>query len=260
MPLFREGGPLINAITYQGVQQFVENTAFSGYQQIELPFGVTIPGRDCSKVADIVFPARLDGKSVLDVGCYYGYFVHEALTRGASRAVGVEADEGRFAIANEIARLKSNGAAIIHGRAESVSLDEQFDIVLFLNVLHHVLDPVAVMLNLASLCREVMVVEFCDVTDDGYLQSARPLSSGRPLTNRLANILARLRHTALMQWAIGDFPLMAVGAREYHRTFYFSRAAFANLFTVHHKLYSKVEFKPSLRKHRIFAFCQRIQP
>jgi 2-polyprenyl-3-methyl-5-hydroxy-6-metoxy-1,4-benzoquinol methylase len=250
---------LINAITYQDVRQFVENTAFSGYQQIELPFGMTIPGRDCGKVADIVFPERLDGKSVLDVGCYYGYFVHEALNRGASRAVGVEADAERFAIANEIARLKSNGAGIVYSRAESISLDEQFDIVLLLNVLHHVLDPIAVMLNLASLCRETMVVEFCEITDAGYLQSALPSSSGQSLASRLINRLKRLRHTLLMQWAMGNLPLMAVGAREYHRTFYFSRAAFVNLFTVHHKLYSKVEFKPSLRKYRAFAICQRIQ-
>src|SRR4051812_5301551 len=64
----------------------------SGYQRLVLPGGQVVPGVDRSDVADRVFPADLTGRSVLDVGCYYGYFLHEAARRGARRAVGVEPD------------------------------------------------------------------------------------------------------------------------------------------------------------------------
>ena len=242
------------AVTEEEVRGFVQSRKFGDYQKIELPFGVTIPGRDRRKTADLIFPKRLDGKKVLDVGCHYGYYVHEALKRGASRAVGIEADPERFSIAKEIARLQSNGAEIIQGKAETTSMAEQFDLVLLLNVLHHTLDPIDLMLKLASLCRETMVVEFCLPSDDAYLSL---VDSDSQTLSFLQKLRSRQR-SLILKWVCKDLPIITVGAREYHRTFYFSRSAFVNLFTRHHKLFSRVEFKPSLKKHRTIAVCQRV--
>ena len=57
------------------------------YQKIELPYGMSTGGKDRSATAKAIFPDDLTGKTVLDVGCRYGYFCFEALKRGASRAV-----------------------------------------------------------------------------------------------------------------------------------------------------------------------------
>ena len=68
------------------IDRFIRETKFAGYQQITLPDGRVIPGTDRSPTADLVFPADLTGKSVLDVGCNYGFFLQEAIRRGARRA------------------------------------------------------------------------------------------------------------------------------------------------------------------------------
>ncbi len=87
-------------------------------------------------------PDRLDGCTVLDVGCNAGYFSMALKRRGAARVVGIDAD-ARYL---EQARLAAdvNGLAI-ELRQLSVydvaQLGEQFDIVLFLGVLYHLRHP-----------------------------------------------------------------------------------------------------------------------
>src|SRR5262245_66248727 len=60
--------------------------------RIELPYGLATAGADRSATADAIFPADLRGKSVLDVGCKYGFFCFEAARRGAARVVGLDVD------------------------------------------------------------------------------------------------------------------------------------------------------------------------
>ena len=231
------------------VQAFLETTQFSGYQSVPLPFGLRVPGKDRSKTARALLGDRVRGKSLLDVGTYYGFFPYDAMQRGASRALGIEADPERFAIARRIAEF-NGGYEIRHARAEQLALDEEFDIVLFLNVIHHVKDPIEVMTRLARHTRETLIVEFCLPDDPQYLDELYEGSStlGRKLKTGV-------RAAALRLFA-NDLPLMAVGNRDYHRIFYFSQQAFSNLFMLHLKLFSRVEFLPPLsRRRRAVAVC-----
>jgi SAM-dependent methyltransferase len=196
---------------------------------------------------------RVRGKTVLDVGTYYGYFMYEAIRRGAVDATGVEADPERYAIAKRIADLHGNAYNIVHGRAEDLIFDGRFDIVLFLNVLHHVIDPIKVIYRLASLCRETLILEFCLADDPNYLCF---LYSDLRAPTRLDQARAYLR-SWMMRCVAGGLPLIAVGNREYHRVFYFSREAFYNLFVIHHKLFDKVDFlKSSTNVRRTVAICR----
>src|SRR3954469_10395304 len=171
------------------IERFISDTKFSGYQQITLPSGRVIPGTDRAPVADLIFPASLAGKSVLDVGCYYGYFLQEAIRRGATRAVGIEADPERFRISSTLASLWNGKIEIHEGLLEEVELNEKFDVVIFLNVLHHVKDPVPVIRKLASLCRGTLGVEFRQLHDpqfvmEGFHRNRRTKSPGRSLLGR----------------------------------------------------------------------------
>src|SRR6185437_4890294 len=87
-------------------------------------------------------PSDLHGKTVLDVGCNAGFYSLEMKRRGADRVLGIDSDErylnqARFAA--EVSGLD------IEWRRLSVydveSLNEQFDIVLFLGVLYHLRYP-----------------------------------------------------------------------------------------------------------------------
>lgn len=72
------------------VRDFLATTELSGYQRVPLPYDLAVPGRDRRAIADVVFSRGVADKRVLDVGAYYGYFVVEAMRRGASTVVAVE--------------------------------------------------------------------------------------------------------------------------------------------------------------------------
>jgi 2-polyprenyl-3-methyl-5-hydroxy-6-metoxy-1,4-benzoquinol methylase len=241
------------------IDRFIRETKFSGYQQITLPTGRIIPGTDRSPAADLVYRGDLTGKSVLDVGCYYGFFLHEALHRGARRAVGIEADPERFQIASTLATLWDGKIDIHQGLLEDVSLHEQFDVVLFLNVIHHVKDPVAVMKRLASLCRGTLIVEFRQPHDSQFvhecLHPRRSFQARHSLVGRVSHRARMKIETRVMEWVLRQLPIVGVGGVQYHRSYFFSRAAFRNMFQVHNQIFKSVEFRPSLTRGQCLAFC-----
>ena len=233
------------------VERFLGTTKFSGYQAIPLPHGLEVPGRDRTSRADQILGGRIRGKSLLDVGTYYGFFPCEAMRRGATRAVGVEADPERCAIAKRIAELHGNRYEIREGLVQDQEFQESFDVILLLNVLHHVLDPVGMLRQLAEICRESLIVEFC-LTDDPECISR--LGGGQ--RKKLARTFARAR-SMLLRAVAWKLPIMAVADIPYHRTFYFSREAFRNLFVVHHRLFDEVEFLPTrMNRRRAVAICK----
>jgi len=242
------------------VDDFIARTEFSGYQRITLPDGRVIPGADRSPTADLVFPADLAGKSVLDVGCFYGFFLHDAVRRGARRAVGIEADPERFRISSTLAPLWNGKIEVHEGLLEQVTLKEKFDVVLFLNVLHHVGDPLAVMRKLATLCRGTLVVEFRQPHDPQFVKECLhgPIDPTKPkpsLARRLAGRAASAFEAPVMELLTSRLPIIGVGSVEYHRSYFFSRAAFRNTFVVHNRLFRSVEFRPSLTRGQALAFC-----
>jgi tRNA (mo5U34)-methyltransferase len=87
-------------------------------------------------------PARLDGKSVLDIGCNAGFYAMEMKRRGASRVLGLDTADDYLAQARFAAQV--NGLDI-EFRKMSVydigSLGERFDLVVFMGVLYHLRHP-----------------------------------------------------------------------------------------------------------------------
>ena len=210
-------------------------------------------------LADLIFPSDFAGKTVLDVGCYYGYFLHEAIRRGAERAVGIEANPERFQISSKLSQLWNGKIDICQGLVEDVKIEERFDYVIFLNILHHVIDPVAVMRRLVSLCRGTLIVEFRQPVDREFLfecfHKPGQVERGGSLVGRTIR-RARMGIEGVMMRAImGTIPMIGVASVEYHRSYFFSPRAFSNTFQIHNKLFREVEFRPSLAKGQILAFC-----
>ena len=87
-------------------------------------------------------PEDLHGRSVLDVGCNAGFYAIEMKRRGADRVLGVDSDERYLAQARFAAEV---AGADVEFRRMSVyqlpSLQERFDIVLFMGVLYHLRHP-----------------------------------------------------------------------------------------------------------------------
>ena len=87
-------------------------------------------------------PVDLSGASVLDIGCNGGFYAIEMKRRGAERVLGIDFDQDYLDQAEFAAEV--NGLDIEFRQLsvyEVASLQERFDIVLFLGVLYHLRHP-----------------------------------------------------------------------------------------------------------------------
>jgi tRNA (mo5U34)-methyltransferase len=89
-----------------------------------------------------VLPERLDGASVLEVGCNAGFYSFEMKKRGAGRVVGIDTDERYLRqaafMANQLELEVEFKQLSVYDVAQ---LGTHFDYVLFLGVLYHLRYP-----------------------------------------------------------------------------------------------------------------------
>jgi 2-polyprenyl-3-methyl-5-hydroxy-6-metoxy-1,4-benzoquinol methylase len=156
-------------------------------------------GRTIGYVFDLLPTGAVTGKTVLDLGTAGGAVCFEAVERGARLAVGVETEDRRIRGARFIkrrTRLKN---------VEFVQQDfweffqrtrPEFDLILVLNVLHHLANPRPLLRRIAKAARERIVVEIPTTIDvERYneysadlvaLQGEGPLQSPDDVTRFLA--------------------------------------------------------------------------
>jgi SAM-dependent methyltransferase len=130
------------------------------YQRVELPYGLVTPGKDRRPSAKLALPENLEGRSVLDVGCNIGFFSFEAERRGATRVLGIDFDPERIREATLLKSVLDSSVEFAVGDVLKDPVGERFDLVLALNVIHHVTDPFSALETLASLTTWRLVIEF----------------------------------------------------------------------------------------------------
>ncbi|MGH9415501.1 MAG: TIGR04290 family methyltransferase [Terriglobales bacterium] len=132
-------------------------------------------------------PRRMDGLSVLDVGCNAGFHALECKRRGASYVLGIDADarylaQARFAA--EVLELEVEWRQMsLYALGE---LGRQFDYVLFMGVFYHLRYPLYALDLVAKLARQRLVFQTmlrgsaaeAAVQPDYDFWDARPFSSG----------------------------------------------------------------------------------
>ncbi len=134
---------------------------------IEVAPGIFTPGNDqtLEKKEWMRLPENMDGKRVLDIGAYEGFFSFECERRGAEvTALDVKAptDTG-FAVVHELLRSK-----VKHLQRSTYNLDPKeighFDIVLYLGVLYHLRHPLLALDRIHSVCNDLLILEsqICD--------------------------------------------------------------------------------------------------
>ena len=88
-------------------------------------------------------PADMTDRSVLDIGCNAGFYAMELRRRGASRVVGIDADDRYLAQARFAAEARGYGD--IEWAKMDVydvaALGERFDFVVFMGVFYHLRHP-----------------------------------------------------------------------------------------------------------------------
>ena len=120
-----------------------------------------------SAEAGAIFAGGVEGKTVLDVGSWDGFFAFEAEKRGAARVLATD----HFCWSGEGWGTKAgfdHAHAKLGSRVETLDIDVPeiapatvgtFDVVLFLGVLYHLKEPLAGLERVASVARETLVVE-----------------------------------------------------------------------------------------------------
>jgi tRNA (mo5U34)-methyltransferase len=184
-------------MTAQDLQQQAD--AIRWYHSIDLGQGVVTRGIDQTayRLARIDLPASLDGKTVLDVGAWDGFFSFEAERRGAARVVaadyyswhGAGWGTGNGKAGFELARRA------LSSKVEDVDIDVMdlsperigtFDVVLFLGVLYHLPHPLLALERLASVANDLVIIETV-VDMVGFRRPAVAFYPGRELNDDPTN-------------------------------------------------------------------------
>lgn len=154
-------------------------------------------------VGDALRSLDITGKSVLDVGCWDGYFSFLAEELGAGQVLAVDdisqnwGSAACFALAKTLKRSNVHHVPDLSVYALSERLREQFDVVLFLGVYYHLHAPFAAFAQLRARCHEqsVVLIQGECIRDDDRSYAAGDLASPRasiwvPTTKLLTDTLA----------------------------------------------------------------------
>lgn len=128
--------------------------------RIEVAEGVTTPGTEDNneELNRLRIPADLAGQKVLDIGCSDGFYSFECERRGAS-VLAVDDESSLlaggvhgFGIARDLL-----GSSVEYKSRDvhdlSPEIDGEFDLVLFINVLYHLKNPMLALERIASVTR-----------------------------------------------------------------------------------------------------------
>jgi len=132
-----------------------------------VPGVIEIKGKwnDATKeLADIVLDG-CSGKSVLDLGCMHGFFLYEALKKGASYAVGVDHDVVEMELAREIRDILQFHVDLVEEKIEEYDSDF-FDIILMMNVTHVLNNPKDIIDKFLKFAKDRMAVEYLSGQDN----------------------------------------------------------------------------------------------
>lgn len=208
------------------------------YQRVDLPYGLHTPGGDRSGTSNLIYPDSMEGMSVLDVGTANGFFSFEAEKRNASYVLGVDMKEKRLRHAKLIKDILGSKVEFKLLNIIEEQINEKFDYVLLLNVIHHLHEPFHVLRKLASITNKYLIIEFPTFDDPKFKSHASIFFS--LLYNRL--------------------PLVGVSSLKdvsVDQTFVFSPSVFRKIFTDHDKLFSRVQIIDSPITGRSIAICKK---
>jgi SAM-dependent methyltransferase len=218
------------------IESFLSDNRFT-YQDVELPYGLRTGGVDRSATARRVFPDDLSGNSVLDIGCMYGYFCFEAEARGASKVVGIDVNLENIGKCQAIADMKGSKCRFLQHDIERDELDEKFDYILCLNVLHHLRNPISALDILLAMTTERLILEIASFSRVDRRKS-RVSTMIAPLLDRLPIIY------------LGDSTIGERKSDVSSQTFFITRRASEALLLGHRRSVARLEYADEGHKGR----------
>lgn len=210
------------------------------YQKIQLGDGLATTGADRSYLHDIVFADDISGQSLLDIGSSMGYFCFEALRRGAAAATGLETGPDSVRQARQLNELLGLSAQFIEADFDVWEPAASYDVVLCLNVTHHLFDPIGSLRKLLSITRRRAVLEVAGLE---------------------WSHLRRPRNWPLLLGATAAPIILLDGAKRNYdiaqRTFAFTRKSLSIICNQHTLAFEPLRFHRSRFRHRMIVEARR---
>ena len=151
------------------------------YHRIELPHGIVTPGWAPIDPAAYKIPENLEGKRVLDIGAWDGYWTFEALKRGAGEVVAIDDFSDYLGTLDKRARKAWETFDLCRdafGYSEDVckriemsiydiaeSSLGMFDIVFFFGTIYHLRHPLLALDKISAICKGGLYVESAILDD-----------------------------------------------------------------------------------------------
>jgi tRNA (mo5U34)-methyltransferase len=151
------------------------------YHRIELPGGVVTPGWAPLDASAYRVPERLDGKRVLDLGAWDGFWTFEALKRGACQVVAIDDfsdylgslhpeqrkawrnfDLCREALGYPEEQCQRQELSVYELKPETFGL---FDVVFAFGLLYHLRYPLLALDRMSAVCTGELYVESAILDD-----------------------------------------------------------------------------------------------
>jgi tRNA (mo5U34)-methyltransferase len=164
-------------IDESGIQQHSQVVQGSWWHSIDLGGGRITPGvHSQPELLDnfnrFVLPGNLQGKRVLDIGCWDGFYAFEAEKRGADVVALDSWRPENFFRAKEAlgSRIPFHELSVYDATRDKLGT---FDIVLFLGVLYHLRHPLLALERVCELTRDLAIIESHVV--DNLFDTSQPI-------------------------------------------------------------------------------------
>jgi tRNA (mo5U34)-methyltransferase len=151
------------------------------YHRIELPNGIVTPGWAPIDASAYRIPETLEGKRVLDIGAWDGYWTFEALKRGAGEVVAIDDFSdymGRldrrdrrawetFDLCRDALGYSEDVCKRIEMSMYDISERElgMFDVVFFFGTIYHLRHPLLALDKISAICKDALYVESAILDD-----------------------------------------------------------------------------------------------
>lgn len=173
------------------------------YQSVKLPYNLNstpkyykhIPkNRDLS--FDPLKKLDLRNSSILDIGSAMGNFLFKAERYGATNLLGIEINKSRCDMSVEISRLLKSNVKFKNHNFDTENLNEIYDYVLCLNVIHHIKNFENFLVKAAKITGKGLVLEFPSLKDPKFTQYS---NLKRFLINLIAKKELKISPKAIVQ-------------------------------------------------------------
>jgi len=220
------------------------------YQNITLPCGLQTGGEDRSATARAILPDDLSGASVLDIGCNFGFFCFEAAKRGATRVLGIDVDPENIRKARLLADCLGLDVEFALLDFEVDALQERFDHVLCLNVLHHLRNPLASIERLIEMTTGRLVLEVAGLGNHDRRKLGVPLLRYLFLRNAPVIYVGK-------NGTSGRPPNVPKRAGFSGQKFFFTQDAIVHLLQYQRCVFARVSAIPSQHKGRFTVIAEK---